>query len=79
MDTVNVWPHFCLQLIDAKESKCCHLELGPIVINFEVSGYLCSNLQIRYIRVFDHERSYVPFKWVRYITASDSFVIKLKS
>ena len=65
------------QLIGGKESSSSQKELGPIALEFEVSGFVCSNMQIRFLRVFDREHSYVPFRWVRYITTSDSFVVKI--
>lgn len=67
-----------LQLIGAKENKSSLIEIGPIILDFEISGYVCSNLQIQFLRVFDRELSYAPMKWVRYITTSDSYIVKLK-
>lgn len=66
------------KLVGAKESKSCLIEIGPIILDFEISGFVCSNLQIQFLRVFDRELSYAPMKWVRYITTSDSYIVKLK-
>lgn len=52
-------------------------ELGPAVLDFEISGFVSSNLQIRFLRVFDQEHSYVPLRWIRYITVTDSYVLRL--
>ena len=37
-------------------------------MEFEVPMYVCSGLTIKYLRVFERGRDYVPFRWVRYIT-----------
>lgn len=69
---------FSSQLIGARDSRTCLQEIGPVVLDFEISGFVCSNLQFQFLRVFDREHSYVPMKWVRYVTTSDSYVVKLK-
>ena len=38
--------------------------------------YTCSGLAIRFLRVFERGRNYVPFRWVRYITHTDSYVFR---
>ncbi|KAL4438403.1 hypothetical protein ABPG74_009442 [Tetrahymena malaccensis] len=50
-------------------------EIGPINVNFEVPMYNVSNLQIRYLRIDDKEKSN-PFRWVRFITQSSSYVCR---
>ena len=68
----------CLfQLLSAKQSKNSLLELGPVALDFEVSGYVCSGLQIRFIRVCERGQSYVPIRWLRYISVSDSYLVKI--
>jgi AP-4 complex subunit mu-1 len=67
--------HF--QLIGAKDGKSNGQEFGPIAIDFEISGYVCSNVQIRSVQVFDRQHSYAPMKWLRYITTADSYIVKL--
>lgn len=37
-------------------------------LEFEIPMHICSGLQIRYLRVQDREKTYSPFRWVRYIT-----------
>ena len=37
-------------------------------LEFEIPMYICSGLQIRYLRVQDRDKAYSPFRWVRYIT-----------
>lgn len=42
-------------------------EIGPINVNFEIPMYNVSNLQIKFLRIDDKEKSN-PFRWVRFIT-----------
>lgn len=65
------------QLIVPNGAQVNKMELGPAILDFEISGFVSSNLQIRFIRVYEKEHSYVPKRWVRYITVPDSYVIKL--
>jgi len=48
-----------------------------VSLEFEIPMHICSGLQIRYLRVQDREKGYNPFRWVRYITHSDSYVIRM--
>jgi hypothetical protein len=47
-------------------------------IDFEVPMYVCSGLNIRFLNVTERGRNYVPFRWVRYITHSDSYVFRAR-
>lgn len=78
MNILNLSCVLSSQLIGARESRSYLQEIGPVVLDFEISGFVCSNLQFQFLHVFDREHSYVPMKWVRYVTTSDSYVVKLK-
>jgi Adaptor complexes medium subunit family len=65
------------QLIGARFSDAYRLTLGPVSVDFEISGFVCSNVQIRGLQVYNRDTSYTPKKWIRYITTADSYVIKL--
>ena len=52
-------------------------ELGPISMSFEIPMYNVSNLQVRYLRIAEAHKSYKPFRWVRYVTQSNSYVARL--
>ncbi|ELT91142.1 hypothetical protein CAPTEDRAFT_147922 [Capitella teleta] len=70
-----------LKLIGARSSSSSlgqNKHLGPIAVHFEVSGFVCSMLQVRFLRVFDREHSYVPHRWLRYITTPDSYLVQLQ-
>ncbi|XP_070576404.1 AP-4 complex subunit mu-1-like [Ptychodera flava] len=58
-------------------SKQTKMEIGPISVEFEIPMSVLSHLQIRFLRVFDKDHSYVPLRWVRYVTHSDSYVVRL--
>lgn len=52
-------------------------EIGPVTMNFEIPMYNVSNLQVRYLRIAETHKSYNPYRWVRYITQSSSYVCRL--
>jgi len=58
--------------------KSARKEIGPVSLEFEIPMHICSGLQIRHLRVQDREKTgFSPFRWVRYITHSDSYVIRI--
>jgi len=52
-------------------------EIGPIHMNFEIPMYNVSNLQVRYMRIAENVPGYTPYRWVRYVTQSSSYVCRL--
>lgn len=52
-------------------------DIGPIGMNFEIPMYNVSNLQVRFLRVSDRQKALNPFRWVRYVTQSSSYVCRL--
>lgn len=52
-------------------------EIGPINMNFEIPMYNVSNLQVRYLRIAEAMGGYAPYRWVRYVTQSSSYVCRL--
>ncbi|XP_065184237.1 uncharacterized protein LOC135814959 [Sycon ciliatum] len=62
----------------SEKGRSTRKEIGPVNVEFEVPMFLCSGIAIRYLRVIERNgRSYTPFRWVRYITHSDSYVIRI--
>ncbi|XP_056021958.1 LOW QUALITY PROTEIN: uncharacterized protein LOC125652832 [Ostrea edulis] len=51
-------------------------DVGPLRMEFEISGYLLSGMKIKTVKIVNQEQT-TPQKWLRYITVSDSFLIKL--
>jgi len=52
-------------------------EIGRINMNFEIAMYNVSNLQVRYLRIAENMPGYAPYRWVRYVTQSSSYVCRL--
>ncbi|GAB5367726.1 hypothetical protein AAMO2058_001255800 [Amorphochlora amoebiformis] len=54
-------------------------EIGPISMQFEVPLYNPSSLQVRYLRIMPTApgQSTNPYRWVRYVTKSQSYVCRL--
>jgi len=52
-------------------------EIGPINMSFEIPMYNVSNLQVRYLRIAEAMPGYTPYRWVRYVTQSNSYVCRL--
>mmetsp|Transcript_106345 Transcript_106345/g.300885 ORF Transcript_106345/g.300885 Transcript_106345/m.300885 type:complete len:442 (-) Transcript_106345:93-1418(-) len=51
-------------------------EVGPVSLNFEIPMYNVSNLQVRYLRISERQKSYNLCRWVRYVTQSSSYVCR---
>lgn len=51
-------------------------EIGPISLNFEIPMYNLSNLQVKYLRIAGQPGDYNPYRWVRYLTRSSSYVCR---
>mmetsp|Transcript_30434 Transcript_30434/g.70136 ORF Transcript_30434/g.70136 Transcript_30434/m.70136 type:complete len:330 (-) Transcript_30434:1463-2452(-) len=52
-------------------------EIGPINMSFEIPMYNVSSLQVRYLRIAENMPGYTPYRWVRYVTQSNSYVCRL--
>lgn len=51
-------------------------DIGPISMQFEIPMYNPSGLQVRYLRIQENP-NYNPYRWVRYVTRSQSYVCRL--
>jgi len=62
-------------------NKPCTTELqkqiGPVNMCFEIPMYNVSNLNVRYLRVAENMVGYTPYRWVRYVTQSSSYVCRM--
>ena len=63
--------------LDTPVTSAHKREVGPISMGFEIPMYNVSNLQVRYLRISETHKSYNPYRWVRYITQSSSYVCRL--
>jgi AP-4 complex subunit mu-1 len=52
-------------------------EVGPINLSFDIPMYNVSGLQIRYLRIMENNKNYNPYRWVRYVTKSSSYVCRV--
>jgi len=52
-------------------------EVGPIGMDFEIPMYRSSQMQIRYLRAMENEKELKPYRWVRSITKSESYVSRV--
>ena len=50
--------------------------VGPINLNFTIPMYCASRLQVRYLQIMKSEKNYSPYRWVRYVTMSNSYVVR---
>ncbi|CAH1790950.1 unnamed protein product [Owenia fusiformis] len=66
-----------IQLSIDASSETALQEMGSVSINFELAGYVCSRIHLQYVRVFDTQHSYVPYRWLRYITVPDAYIYRL--
>jgi len=68
-----------LKLVGSNMLQGHLLELGPLVLEFELSAFVCSGLRVRFLQVCERQQrmSAEPARWVRYVTHSDSYVFKL--
>lgn len=67
----------CKITLDQPITSVIKREIGPITMGFEIPMHNASNLQVRYLRISETHRSYNPFRWVRYITQSTSYVCRV--
>ena len=51
--------------------------IGPVNMCFEIPMYNVSSLQVRYLRVAENMVGYTPYRWVRYVTQSSSYVCRM--
>ncbi|XP_049648490.1 AP-4 complex subunit mu-1 isoform X2 [Accipiter gentilis] len=56
-------------------SRASLLELGPANLAFELPAHTCSGLHVRFVRLLGPAGA--PQRWVRYLTHSDSYVLRL--
>mmetsp|Transcript_461 Transcript_461/g.605 ORF Transcript_461/g.605 Transcript_461/m.605 type:complete len:228 (-) Transcript_461:328-1011(-) len=52
-------------------------EIGTVSLNFEIPMYNVSNLAVRYLRIAEQGKAYNPYRWVRYVTQSNSYVCRI--
>eukprot|EP00002_Diphylleia_rotans_P006507 TRINITY_DN15868_c0_g1_i1.p1 TRINITY_DN15868_c0_g1~~TRINITY_DN15868_c0_g1_i1.p1 ORF type:complete len:439 (-),score=91.64 TRINITY_DN15868_c0_g1_i1:137-1453(-) len=64
-------------MLNTPVTEAIRKEIGPISMEFELPMYVCSNIQVRFLRVVDRHRQSVPHRWVRYITSTNSYISRV--
>lgn len=70
----------CLQVrATLEDSYSAHLKrgIGPINLQFTIPMYCASRLHVKYLQISKADKNYSPYRWVRYVTMSNSYVIRL--
>ena len=60
-----------------QQTSSIRKSIGPISMQFEIPMYNVSNLQVRYLRILENHKNYNPYRWVRYVTRSQSYICRL--
>ncbi|NWJ00632.1 AP4M1 protein, partial [Crypturellus undulatus] len=58
-------------------SAAALLELGPVHLAFEVPALTSSGLRVRFVRAAPPPPAGLPQRWVRYVTHSDAYVLRI--
>lgn len=66
----------CKITLSSSHTASVRKEIGPISLNFEIPMFNPSGLQVRYLRILEN-KNYNPFRWVRYVTRSSSYICRL--
>jgi len=67
----------CKITLKAPHTATVRKEIGPVSMQFEIPMYNPSGLQVRFLRILEGSKSYNPYRWVRYVTRSSSYVCRL--
>ncbi|KAK1443784.1 clathrin adaptor [Babesia gibsoni] len=62
---------------EPQKSKVSKREFGPVNVTFEAPMFSVSNVQVRYLRVMQAPNDTPTYRWVRYITTSNSYLYRL--
>lgn len=64
-------------VLDSPATAATKKEIGPVSLGFEIPMYNVSNLQVRYLRIADAANTNKLYRWVRYITAANSYCCRV--
>ena len=51
-------------------------KMGPMNLQFTIPMFCASRLSVRYLQIMKNDPKYQPYRWVRYVTMSNSYVIR---
>ncbi|XP_058221277.1 AP-4 complex subunit mu [Rhododendron vialii] len=52
-------------------------EAGPVSMNFTIPMYNASRLQVKYLQIAKKSKTFNPYRWVRYVTQTNSYVARI--
>ena len=61
--------------LDSANATTARKEIGPVSLTFEIPMHSVSHLQVKFLKIAA-ARGYNPYRWVRYVTHSNSFVCR---
>jgi AP-4 complex subunit mu-1 len=67
----------CRIALSSPHTATVRKEIGPINLAFEIPMFNPSGLQVRYLRILEGSKTYNPYRWVRFVTRSQSYVCRL--
>jgi AP-4 complex subunit mu-1 len=51
-------------------------QVGPVNLRFTIPMLSASRLALKYLQILKRDKSYNPFRWVRYVTSSSSYTFR---
>jgi len=64
-------------MVSNSQSNALKKEVGPVSIDFEVANLTSTGISINFLKVYERSKSYTPYRWVRLITYSNSYVCRV--
>jgi len=64
-------------MVSNSQSNAIKKEVGPVSIDFEVANLTSTGISISFLKVYERSKSYTPYRWVRLITYSNSYVCRV--
>ena len=50
--------------------------MGPVNLKFTIPMYSASRIALKYLQILKKDKNYNPFRWVRYVTSSNSYTFR---
>jgi AP-4 complex subunit mu-1 len=62
--------------LDKPYSHNLRTEVGPVNLKFTIPMYCASRLNLKYLQILKRDKNYNPYRWVRYVTSSNSYTFR---
>ncbi|XP_076442437.1 AP-4 complex subunit mu-1-like [Babylonia areolata] len=66
-----------IRLISHNSKSVPKTDIGPATVEFEINRLTLSGLHLRFLKIFDGNQLWPAKRFVRYVTASDSYTVKV--